>query len=157
MIGKTFFSDCQKDMCSPLFELANQLNLKCQIKWGDSSRYDLAPDSITIERLPPLQLAHKLAHELIHATGHPARLNRFTPTNFAEEEFTADVGGALLIVAMGLAKRARIEYLPFYLKLDLLREQSVYQGYVATRYLLGREPDCSITQECDCTIIRRNY
>ena len=67
-------------------------------------------------------------HELTHATGHPARLDRklvtaFGTTDYAREELVAEMGSAFLCAALGIVPTVRhADYLASWL--DVLREDN---------------------------------
>ncbi|WP_294055484.1 zincin-like metallopeptidase domain-containing protein [Sphingomonas sp.] len=67
-------------------------------------------------------------HELTHATGHPARLNRdqsgcFGSKPYAREELVAEMGSAFLCAALGIAPTVRhADYIASWL--DVLREDN---------------------------------
>ena len=79
-----------------------------------SGEYDLNKDIISI---PPLSLVGEdmyfmvRFHELIHATGHESRVDRFRFFSAEVEEGIAEAGAALLTQAYGLG----MIYIPTYL------------------------------------------
>ena len=83
----------------------------CPIEYaGVSAYYSLTGDFI---RLPPEDtfespqtLAATLAHECLHSTGHPSRLNRnlrnrFASAAYALEELTAEIGATMVLAELG--------------------------------------------------------
>ncbi|MGB3624571.1 MAG: zincin-like metallopeptidase domain-containing protein [Henriciella sp.] len=77
--------------------------------------YDPKVDRI---HMPPAETFHSntgyfgtLAHESLHATGHKSRLDRFTTCmsrkDVAREELLAEIGGAMLCVALGIEPETR--------------------------------------------------
>jgi antirestriction protein ArdC len=87
---------------------------------GDRACYDPLVDHINMPPIERFEEAHAyystFFHELIHATGHPSRLARFTggeafgSADYAREEFVAEVGAAMLCQYHGLSMAPRPDH-----------------------------------------------
>ena len=86
-------------------------------------------DVVSMEPLPSFESPefyyHVLFHELVHATGHPRRLNRwekdgaprrFGTKSYGVEELTAELGAAYLCQRVGIANERHAEYHAGYLQ-----------------------------------------
>lgn len=96
-----------------------------------------------------------LFHELVHATGHPRRLNRqekngaprrFGTKSYGVEELTAELGAAYLCQRVGIANERLIQYQAGYLQnwLEALRNDkrlffdAARNAQRAADYIVGR-------------------
>jgi antirestriction protein ArdC len=82
---------------------------------GDRAYYDIRTDTIHVPSKAFFRSAtdwyQTLFHELVHATGHPKRLNRdgisdfdhFGSGRYAREELIAEIGSAILLAEAGLS------------------------------------------------------
>lgn len=97
---------------------------------GDRAFYAPAPDFVQVPPQPAffeqVNYYRTCLHELTHATGHPARLNRklvnaFGSKGYALEELVAEMGSAFLCAALGIQPTVRhADYLGSWL--EVLRE-----------------------------------
>lgn len=94
-------------------ELINQFNVNVS-NFGNQPCYKMGEDVIVMPRLQSFNSAQDydatLLHELVHWTGHPARLNRDSIKNYslndasrAEEELVAEIGSVFLTAHLGLS------------------------------------------------------
>ena len=122
---------------------------------GDRAFY--APSEDFVQVPPPAAFFepinwHRTAlHELAHASGHPARLNRdlsgrFGSGKYAFEELIAEIAAAFSCAALGIEPTVRhADYIGFWL--DVLREddravvRAASQASRVADYLLGFAPD----------------
>ncbi|MBH1993269.1 MAG: DUF1738 domain-containing protein [Sphingomonadaceae bacterium] len=99
---------------------------------GDQAYYAPSHDYVAV---PPQQAFFQqinyyrtCLHELTHATGHPARLDRklvtqFGTKDYAREELVAEMGSAFLCAALGIVPTVRhADYIASWL--DVLREDN---------------------------------
>jgi antirestriction protein ArdC len=99
----------------------------------------------------PESYYHTLFHEMVHATGHPSRLNRtfgkkFGDPQYAREELIAELGACFLSAEAGLDKNIQIENPSGYIqhwKKNLkddpkLIVQAASDAQKATNFILGR-------------------
>lgn len=122
------------------------------LKQGDAASYRLKSDCITMpgfDRFLSNDAYYStLAHELIHWTGHPSRLDRPTITerndfNYAVEELTAEFGAALICAHLGIVnddmKADHLEYLASWAsaikKDDAAIEMALINASHAYRYI----------------------
>lgn len=126
---------------------------------GDEAFYVPARDYVQVPPQPaffePVNYYRTLLHELVHATGHAARLDRTLTTSFgtkdyAREELVAEMGSAFLCAALGIVPTVRhADYLASWLA--LLREDSraVFRAASAASkaadWLLARHRDAATT------------
>ncbi|HEX4693600.1 ArdC family protein [Sphingomonas sp.] len=99
---------------------------------GDKAFYVPALDIVQVPPQPAffeqINYYRTALHELTHATGHPARLDRklvnaFGSKDYAREELVAEMGSAFLCAALGIAPTVRhADYLGSWLA--VLREDS---------------------------------
>ena len=99
----------------------------------------------------PINWHRTALHELAHASGHPARLNRdlsgrFGSGKYAFEELIAEIAAAFSCAALGIEPTVRhADYIGFWL--DVLREddravvRAASQASRVADYLLGFAPD----------------
>lgn len=97
---------------------------------GNAAYYAPALDHVQLPPpgafFEPLDFYRTCLHELTHATGHPARLDRdqsgaFGSKPYAREELVAEMGSAFLCAALGIAPTVRhADYLAHWL--DVLRD-----------------------------------
>ena len=96
----------------------------------------------------PINWHRTALHELAHASGHPARLNRdlsgrFGSGKYAFEELIAEIAAAFSCAALGIEPTVRhADYIGFWL--DVLREDDravVRAASQVADYLLGFAPD----------------
>lgn len=99
---------------------------------GDKAFYVPSLDYVQVQPQPAffeqVNYYRTCLHELTHATGHPARLDRklvnaFGSKDYAREELVAELGSAFLCAALGIQPTVRhADYLGSWL--DVLREDS---------------------------------
>ncbi|MHB8146715.1 MAG: ArdC family protein [Vulcanimicrobiaceae bacterium] len=110
-----------------------------------------------------------LAHEISHATGHPARLNRetlskggsFGSETYAQEELCAELAAAFLARSIGLLTPAgesnSHEYLVGWMRSFKERPETLFQALsaanAAVTYCLGMLPDMEIREEADAPAV----
>jgi len=93
-----------------LQDRANQLGIGLR-HLGDSAYYERIADRVTMPStafVSDAAYSAVLAHELIHATGAPSRLNRkkgekFGDADYAFEELVAELGSAFLCAEFGIS------------------------------------------------------
>ncbi len=103
-------SDAQRSARLDAFFAATGIDIRYG---GDQAFYDLGEDRI---QMPPFAIFHDpasfyatWAHETVHATRHPSRLNRdlgrkqWGDAGYAMEELVAEIGSAFLGAALGFA------------------------------------------------------
>jgi len=105
------------------------------IKTGEKAAYCPITDTVTIPERGrfyiPEEYYATLFHELIHSTGHPARLNRELSTRhnsaqYSREELVAALGAAFLCSVAGIINASLIENEAAYINgwLSFLRDDS---------------------------------
>jgi antirestriction protein ArdC len=159
-----FYAPAPKDALSPLQRVDQARaffeNTGAEIReGGNRACYAIGPDHI---RMPHLQLFEDeaafeaaLAHEAIHWTRHPSRLDRsfgrkrFGDEGYAMEELVAEIGSAFLSADLGIAPETRVRedhaaYLGLWL--DVLKNDNraifaaASHAERAVRYLHGLQP-----------------
>lgn len=126
---------------------------------GDQAFYRPSTDEIT---LPPfetfksgVQYYSTYAHEMMHWTGHPDRLNRpnlnkFGSPEYAKEELVAEIASAFFLAAVGLAPEPRedhAQYLNSWLRAlkadpDALKN-AFAEAQKAADFAIGKSPSLS--------------
>lgn len=132
-----------------------------EIRYGGDQAY-YAPSSDHVQMPPaaafpdPLDLYATLAHELIHWTGHPTRLDRAPGGRrggdqaYAREELVAELGAAFLCADLGLELRPRrdhADYIGDWLQVLQNDRRFIFQAAAhaqrACDHLHGLQPDRS--------------
>lgn len=130
---------------------------------GMQACYAPAPDTVQVPLLPSFSSAEAyhatLFHELIHATGHPMRLNRFQENehsrfgdeSYSKEELIAEMGASFLCAFTGINAQVfqnSVAYLQGWV--SRFREDStliLYAGnraFKAATYILGLKAEASM-------------
>lgn len=143
--------------------VVNEWSLKPEIHYGgDRASYHKITDCVRIPCTTSFDSMEEyystLFHELIHSTGHPARLNRstlmdselFGDENYSREELVAEMGAAFLCGITGIANNT-INNSAAYLAnwLDALRNDSrmvlvaASQSQKAADLILGINPNAA--------------
>lgn len=126
---------------------------------GDAAYYSPSQDVIVMPsehhfRQPEARerawhFASTLAHELVHASGHPKRLNRdltgrFSSESYILEELVAETGAAFLCAELGLSAEPRqdhAQYLMHWLRVMKADKKAIFTAAAkaseAARYLMG--------------------
>lgn len=134
--------------------------IKLNICRSDQAFYDPRTDSITVPELSQYaetsEYVGTLAHEAVHASGHPSRLNRFSvgshafgSAEYSLEECVAECGAAFLLSYVGLETPASFRnnaaYIRGWLKTlngdKRLIVRAAGQAEKAVRYILGEEAE----------------
>jgi antirestriction protein ArdC len=108
---------------------------------GDRAYYAAEPDYV---QMPPLEAFRDaesyyatLAHEVVHFTKHPSRLNRdfgrrrFGDGGYAREELVAEIGAAFLCCDLGITPEPRDDhasYLDHWLKVLKQDKRAIFQA-----------------------------
>jgi antirestriction protein ArdC len=85
---------------------------------GDSAYYERLADRVTMPStafISDAAYSAVLAHELIHATGAPSRLNRkkgekFGDSDYAKEELVAELGSAFMCAQFGISNTYGLQH-----------------------------------------------
>lgn len=128
---------------------------------GDKAFYVPSEDFVQVPPQPAffeqINYYRTALHELIHATGHSARLDRklmngLGGKHYAREELVAEMGSAFLCAALGIEPTVRhADYLASWL--DVLREdnraifRAAGQASRAADWLLTRYADATTSGE----------
>lgn len=133
---------------------------------GNQAFYAIGPDTI---QMPPFEMFHDregyyatLAHESIHWTRHPSRLNRdlgrkkWGDAGYAMEELVAEIGSAFLCAELGLTPDVREDhaaYLQSWLKVLKDDKKAIFtaasHAQKAADYLLSLQPATAPTLDPD--------
>lgn len=82
------------------------------VKDGAANFYKPSEDSVTVVDVShyenPIEAVNSLAHELVHSTGAPSRLNRhlgdgFGSITYSKEELVAEIGATMVLNKFGFA------------------------------------------------------
>ena len=130
---------------------------------GRRAFYSILEDYV---QMPPLELFKEqeayfatLAHEAVHATGHPIRVPRkfkpssFGTANYAREELIAELGAAFLCADLGLSlepRRDHADYIASWLQVLRNDKKAIFQAAAlaqkATDYLHRLQPPQTETE-----------
>jgi len=135
---------------------------------GDKASYNPPRDFI---QMPDISLFNNSAdyystsaHELVHWTGHPKRLERFpsnshdTTVAYAKEELVAEIGSAFLAADLGLTLRPRKDhaaYIQSWMRILGSDPKAIFhaasQAQKAANYLHGLQPKPTHTPKHELT------
>lgn len=133
---------------------------------GDQACY---VPSLDLVRMPPFARFRSaeafyatLAHEMLHATGHPSRLNRdlsgrFGSERYAVDELICDLASGFLMADLGFAHGARPEtaaYLASWVKVLKSDSRAIFtaasKAQAAADWMHARQPGAAAIGSDDC-------